>query len=138
MSMAGLPSGVNATFSRTTFSGRNFGETSVTLRATAGADVGDGDVSIVATSGGVESRHTFRLRVAVDQIAPAVSGVRDSFRVPASVSTSSAWVTTRWTTSDSGSGVAASNVGERRDGGAWASLATRQLRHALETPACPT
>ena len=124
MSMAGLPNGVEASFSRTTFGGRNFGEASVSLRATAGANVADGDVSITATSGGVESRHTFRLRVAVDQIAPAVSGVRDSFRVPASVSTSSVWVTTRWTASDSGSGVAASNVSERRDGGAWASLAT--------------
>ena len=124
MSMAGLPSGVEASFTRTTFGGRNFGEASVSLRATADANVADGDVSITATSGGVESRHTFRMRVDVDQIAPAVSGVRDSFRVPASVSTSSAWVTTRWTASDSGSGVAASNVGERRDGGAWASLAT--------------
>jgi len=43
-------------------------------------------------------------------------------------------VTTRWTATDSDSGVASSNIGERRDGGAWASVATTSAstrsRHA--------
>ena len=124
MSMAGLPNGVEATFSRTTFGGRFFGDATVALRATAGAAPADTDVSIRATSGGLEHRYTFRLQVDIDEASPSVSNVRDSFRVPATVSTSSAYVTTRWTASDSGSGVASSNIGEQRDGGAWASVAT--------------
>ena len=125
MSMVGLPDGVEATFSRTTFGGRFFGEATVSLQATSGAAQADQDVSIRATSDDLEHLYTFRLQVSVDGTPPAVSSVRDSFRVPASVSTSAAYVTTRWTASDSGgSGVASSNIGERRNDGAWTSVAT--------------
>jgi subtilisin len=124
MSVAGLPSGVHASFSRTTFGGRSFGEATVTLAADAVASPADKDIAILATSGEVETRHVVRLRVDVDHTAPAVSDVREGFRNKAQVSTSSAWVTTRWTATDGDSGVTASNIGERRDGGAWASVAT--------------
>jgi hypothetical protein len=134
MSVAGLPSGVHASFSRTTFGGRAFGEATVTLTADADAAAADTDVAITATSAAVETRHVVRLRVDVDHAAPVVSDVRESFRNKAQVSTSGAWVTTRWTATDSDSGVASSNVGERRDGAAWASVATTsastRLRHA--------
>jgi subtilisin family serine protease len=63
MSMAGLPDGVKATFSRTVFGGRSFGTATVSLRATASAAAADTNVSIVATSGELEARYTFHLLV---------------------------------------------------------------------------
>jgi subtilisin len=63
MSITGLPPGVIATFSRTTFGGRFFGEATVWVRAYPAAPAADKNISIVATAGEIEARHTFRLRV---------------------------------------------------------------------------
>jgi subtilisin len=124
LSVDGLPDGVTASLSRTTFGGRFFGEATVTLTAGSGAAQTDSDIAIVASAEGIEAHHSIRLRVDVDTTAPSVSGVKESFRKPATVSTSNVWVTTRWTASDAGSGVASSNIGERREEGDWTSIAT--------------
>ena len=63
VSVSGLPPGVIATLSRTTFGGRFFGEATLWVRAYLAAPASDKNISIVATSGGIETRHTFRLRV---------------------------------------------------------------------------
>ena len=124
MSVTGLPSGVHASFSRTTFGGRSFGEATVTLTADAAAAAVDKDVAIRSTSGSIEAHHTLRLVVDVDATSPEVSGVRESFRAASTVSTSGAEVVTRWTATDTGSGVVSSNISERLNGDAWVSKAT--------------
>ena len=63
MSVTGLPPGVVASFSRTTFGGRFFGEAKFYVRAEPAAPAADKDISIVATDGEIEARYTFRLRV---------------------------------------------------------------------------
>jgi len=63
MSITGLPPGVIATFSRTTFGGRFFGDATVWVRAYPAAPAADKDIAIVATAGDIQVHHTIRLRV---------------------------------------------------------------------------
>ena len=63
MSVTGLPPGVIASFSRTTFGGRFFGEAKFYVRAVPTAPAADKNISIVAKAGDIEARYTFRLRV---------------------------------------------------------------------------
>ena len=63
MSVAGLPPGAIATFSRTTFGGRFFGEATVTLRAYPAAPAADKDIAIIGTAGEIQARLTIRIRV---------------------------------------------------------------------------
>jgi len=58
-----LPPGVIATFSRTTFGGRFFGDATVWVRAYPAAPAADKDIAIVATAGDIQVHHTIRLRV---------------------------------------------------------------------------
>jgi subtilisin family serine protease len=63
VSVTGLPPGVIATLSRTTFGGRFFGEATMWIRAYPAAPAADKNISIVAKSGNIEARYSFRLRV---------------------------------------------------------------------------
>ena len=63
MSVTGLPPGVVASFSKTTFGGRSFGEAKFYVRAEPGAPAADKNIAIVAKAGAIEARYTFRLRV---------------------------------------------------------------------------
>jgi subtilisin len=124
MSVSGLPDGVTAAFSRGSFGGRDVGTATVRLAAAVGTPTADTEVSIVATSGSIRGTHRLRLRVDLDETAPAVGTPRESFVVPSTVTTGGASIATSWTASDTGSGVVSSSIGERRDGGSWTSLGT--------------
>jgi len=63
LSAESLPSGVTATFSKATFSVWQFGETTLTLRAAADADLGDADIEIVATSGSIRGSQKLHVHV---------------------------------------------------------------------------
>jgi subtilisin family serine protease len=120
----GLPNGVTATFSRSAFNGRDFGEATVTLRAAAGSRPSDSTIGIVAESGEMRGRHPVHLVVAVDETAPVVGVPAETLTVPSTVSSTRVSVTTRWSVTEAGSGVASSTIGRRTDGGSWTSVAT--------------
>ncbi len=124
MSVGGLPAGVTASIARTTWSGREFGFSSVSLKAAADAPAFDGKVSIVARAGDLRAEHAFRLVVVRDDAAPVVDTVKERMVVPSTVTATGIGVRTDWTISDAGSGMASSTLGERRDGGDWKVVAT--------------
>ena len=120
----GLPSGVTATISKTTWNGRDFGAATVTLKAAGDASAFDGPIAIVARSGDLSAEHGFRLIVLNDGTAPVVESVKERMVVPSTVTPTALSVSTEWVVTETGSGVARSNVGERRSGGAWSDVAT--------------
>ncbi len=124
MSADGLPDGVSATFSKSTFNGRDFGAASVTLRASSDAPGSDQTIAITARSGDLSARHSLRLIVVRDDAAPVVESVRERLVVPSTVTTGSALVSTQWSATDVGSGIASSTVSERRNDGSWTGIAT--------------
>ena len=63
LSAENLPDGVTATFSPATFSRWQFGETTVTLRAAADADVGEADIVLVAKVGSIRGTHKLHVRI---------------------------------------------------------------------------
>ena len=63
LSAESLPDGMTATFSKTSFSRWQFGETTVTLRAAADADAGDSDIMIVASVGSIRGTHKLHVHV---------------------------------------------------------------------------
>ena len=124
LSVEGLPSGVSASFSKATFNGRDFGTSTLSLKATGSSPSGTVTAKVVATSGDVVARRSFQLVVEHDDDAPTVSNVRDQLVAPSKVTKSSARFRLRWTATDALSGVAASVVGQKRGGGDWKRLAT--------------
>ena len=63
LSAENLPNGVTATFSKATFSMWQFGETTLTLRAAADADLGDADIVIAATSGSIRGSQKLHVHI---------------------------------------------------------------------------
>ena len=63
LSAESLPHGVTATFSKASFSRWQFGETTVTLRASADADAGDSDITIVASVGSIRGTHKLHVHI---------------------------------------------------------------------------
>ena len=63
LSAENLPDGVTATFSPASFSRWQFGETTVTLRAAADADVGETDIVLVANVGSIRGTHKLHVRI---------------------------------------------------------------------------
>ena len=132
-----MPDGVTATISKEAFNGRDFGEVTITLRAAPGTAPSDGTIGVVAEAGAIRARHAIHLVVDIDETAPAVDTPRESLTAPATVSGSSASVTTRWAVTETGSGVASSTVGERRSGGSWATAATTSSTTRSRTASFP-
>ncbi len=122
LSVSGLPDGVSASFSKTTFNGRDFGTTTLRLAAGPDAEAGSHKLAVRATSGSIEGSRTVTLTVERDDEAPMVGSVREDFVKGSKVTTSSVSVRTRWVASDGGSGLDRSRVLERRGSGDWVSL----------------
>jgi hypothetical protein len=63
LSAENLPDGVTASFTPATFSRWQFGETTVTLRASADADPAETDIVLVASVGAIRGTHKLHVRV---------------------------------------------------------------------------
>jgi subtilisin family serine protease len=124
MSADGLPEGVTASFSKSTFNGRDFGAATVSIRATSAAPSSDATVTITARSGGHVATHPVRVIVQDDAAGPVIGSIAEGLVVPSTVTTGGPLVTTTWVATDTGSGIVSSTVGERRNGGAWTTVAT--------------
>jgi subtilisin len=133
----GLPEGVTASFSRASFTGRSVGTTTITLAVDAAVPPGDYPLALTATAGEIVGTKTFTLVVKADFDAPVVAITRESIVAPSTLTSDGVSVRTRWTATDDVSGVARSVLGERRDGGSWAVVATTEpttRSHARRTP----
>ena len=119
LSVGGLPAGLSATFSKATYNGRDFGLSTLSLRAAGETDPGTYTARVTATSGSLTTHRSVQVVVQVDNDAPKVSAVRDELAAPSTVSSGTVSIRTRWGASDAVSGVAGSVVGEKRGGGDW-------------------
>jgi subtilisin family serine protease len=125
LSVADLPAGMTASFSKSSFNGRDFGASTVALQASGSTRPGTYTVQVTATSGSIVGKRSLQVIVEIDNDAPAVSSVRNEIAAsPSTASRTATAIRTRWAASDAVSGVARSTVDEKRNSGSWKTVAT--------------
>jgi hypothetical protein len=124
LAMEGVPAGVTATLSQSSFSGWSVGPAKLVVTAAAGTPAGTTPTTFVATSGGLEARQTINLVVERDEVAPIATLTSESIVAPQTLTTAGVTVRTTWAGSDEGSGIVRFDLRERRSTGAWKTVLT--------------
>jgi subtilisin len=122
LSVDGMPAGMAARFSSATLAGWATGPVRLDLTAASSTAGGAHVVEIVGRSGGLTQRLPVTVTVDIDTVAPTTAGPRLSIVAPSTLGPVSVLLRASWSGSDGGTGIAAYDVGERRDAGAWTAI----------------
>ena len=122
LALEGVPAGVQASLSQTSFTGWNTGPARLTVTAGSQAEAGTWPLTLVATSGSLAARRMIELIIHSNAVAPIVDPPTESILVDRKVTKRGVYLRTTWAGTDDGSGIVAWKVRERRGTAKWRTI----------------